>query len=154
MASLIAAGIGQEPNDSPTWTVGLTYLASVLIGAGALLSVQSGSQGYPFSGDVFGLTGGDLVILGSLGFIGALVIVSLGIYGWWRPRLARGSGETIIILSLLSLVTSYYGLFFIGTLVGVISGIQTIRATPRKETPPPDWRHDKPPPLPDWKNPK
>ncbi len=74
--------------------------------------------------------------------------------GWWRPRTARGTGEAIIVLSILGLVTSFYGFFLAGTAVGIASGFLTIKAKPRRETPPPDWRHDKPPPLPDWANPK
>ena len=154
MTSLLAGGIGRDANDQPTWVVWLTYIAGVLTAAGAYLSIQSGAQGYPFDGDVFGFTGVELVVLGAIGFPGGLLIVGLGLYGWWHPKSARRSGETIIILSLLALLTAYYGFFLIGTGIGVISGTLTIRAKPRKESPPPDWRTDKPPPLPDWNNPR
>ncbi len=62
MASLIAAQMDPDPNDRPTWVVGLTYLASTLLGAGGLFSVNVGATDPSFH--TFGLLRG---FLGSRG---------------------------------------------------------------------------------------
>jgi hypothetical protein len=152
MAGLLALRLQPDPNDRPTWAVGLTYLASTLLGAGGLLSIVLGSTSA--SARVFGLSGGYLEIAGIVGVVDWFAILVLGIEGWWHPRTARGSGEAIIVLSVLGLITSVYGFYFVGTVIGIAAGVLTIRAKPRRETPPPDWRTDKPPPLPDWSPPK
>ena len=150
MASLIAASLDPNPADRPTRVVALTYLTGVLTGSGGVFDIWLGTES---SSTFFGLSGGYLAITGIFGFVFGLGIIALGLRGWWFPKTARQSGRTIIALSILSLVTSFFGFFFVGCVIGIASGFMTIRAKPRRESPPPDWRTEKPPPLPVYSSP-
>ncbi|MGA7477043.1 MAG: DUF6114 domain-containing protein [Thermoplasmata archaeon] len=140
MGSLIAASMFPDPNDRPTRPVVLSYLACILIASGGLYEAWVGTN---TSNSMFGVSGWYLVILGVVGVVIGFIVLTLGEVGWYLPKTARRAGRAIIVLSVVSLVTSFFGFFFVGSALGIVSGWMTIRAKPRREAPPPDWRTEK-----------
>jgi len=77
---------------------------------------------------------GNLLWAGIL--VGALVLL-FGLFLWLQPQFRYILGTLIILLSLFSFVTSDFGGFFIGMLLGMIGGSLAIAWVPNA---PPSWR--------------
>lgn len=78
------------------------------------------------------LVAGQVVWMGIL--VGALIALS-GLFLWFEHGLHRLLGVLIVLLSLVSLITSDFGGFFIGMLLGLVGGSMAVAWRPLKEQP-------------------
>jgi len=74
-----------------------------------------------------------ILISGSVVWLGILVgllVAMMGLFLWFTPHLRHLVGILAVVLSIVSLVTSDYGGFFVGLLLGTIGGDMGFAWTP------------------------
>lgn len=91
----------------------------------------------PFWGGFWTILGGLLMALGPLtaikvilvagttvlfGILVGVIVVAMGLFLWFTPQLRQVVGILAVLFSLVSLITSDYGGFVIGLLLGTIGG--------------------------------
>ncbi len=91
----------------------------------------------PFWGGLWTILGGLLMALGPLtaikvilvagttvlfGILVGVIVVAMGLFLWFTPQLRQMAGILAVLFSLVSLITSDYGGFVIGLLLGTIGG--------------------------------
>ncbi len=111
----------------------------------ARLAFRQWRRTRPFWAGVWCLLGGAIIIYGPLTviklvlvsgtvvwagiLIGALVCV-MGLFMWFSPQFRQVLGVLAILFSIVSLITSNFGGFLIGMLLGVIGGAMAFGWTP------------------------
>jgi len=91
----------------------------------------------PFWGGLWTILGGLLMALGPttavkvilvagtsvlFGILVGVVVVAMGLFLWFTPHLRQVAGILAVLFSLVSLITSDYGGFVIGLILGTIGG--------------------------------
>jgi hypothetical protein len=102
----------------------LAYLVGVLLLSGGLAQATAG---YDPSTEVWGLTGRPVILLGVLGLFLGFVALILGVYARYRPTAGIGRGTAILGIAIVGLLTSLWGFFLIGTVLGIVLGSLVIR---------------------------
>jgi Family of unknown function (DUF6114) len=99
----------------------------------------------PFWGGLWTILGGAMMAVGPLtaikvvlvagttvlfGILVGVIVIAMGLFLWFTPHLRQVVGVLAVLFSLVSLITSDYGGFVIGLLLGTIGGAMGFAWTP------------------------
>jgi hypothetical protein len=101
------AGFRAWRRSRPFWGGLWTILGGLLMAAGPLTAIK------------VILVAGTTVLFGVL--VG-VIVVAMGVFLWFTPHLRQVVGVLAVLFSLVSLITSDYGGFVLGLLLGTIGG--------------------------------
>ncbi|MBB4930056.1 hypothetical protein F4561_000876 [Lipingzhangella halophila] len=119
-------------------------------GARARVVFRNWRRSRPFWGGLLVTLGGAIIVLAPLaplplliqqgiagisGYIVGLLLIALGLLAWFQPMQRSFFGIVAILLSLASFVTSNFGGFVIGMLLGLVGGALVFAWVPDRRAP-------------------